>query len=226
MAGEDVRSEIPIFEGSGRATTFIRWTLPLSAVVGLLVSIPLVFPEDAGTFFGFLATYVIPPAGKESVIPAAVGAGFSPFLVAIYIAGVDMTIAWLLAWNWDSLVKLPWAGKLIDHLMSSGRSWLDRHELADRSAFLALIVFVFFPIQGSGAVAGVTLGRLIGLPAQRAWVAIMIGALTASFLWAYAAGAVRAAIGIFGLELVLQAGVVLIASAVFVGLTVRRIVRD
>lgn len=225
MANEDVLTELPILTSTGRATVFVRWTLPLSALVGLLASVFLVFPTSAGEFFGFLATYVIPPAGKETVIPAAVAAGFSPLLVATYIAGLDMTLAWFLAWNWDSVTRLPYAGRLVERLMERGQAWMDRHAFADRSAFLGLVVFVFFPVQGSGAIAGVTLGRLIGLPAQRAWVAIMIGALTASFAWAYAAGGVRAAVTIFGLDAVLQAGVVLIASAAFVLLVVRRIAR-
>lgn len=225
MANEDVLSEIPLLTSTGRATTFVRWTLPLSALGGLIASIFLVFPADAAEFFGFLSAYVVPPAGKETVIPAAVAAGFEPFLVATYIAGLDMTMAWLLAWNWDSVTKLPMVGTLVERLMENGQAWMERHAFADRSAFLGLVVFVFFPIQGSGAIAGVTLGRLIGLPAQRAWVAIMIGALTASFAWAYAAGGVSQAVTIFGLDAVLQAGVVLIAGAAFVGLLVRRIFR-
>jgi uncharacterized membrane protein len=173
--------------------------------------------------FGFLAAYVIPPAGKETVIPSAVAAGFPPFLVATYIAGVDMTVGWLLAWNWDSLTRLPLLGDVIEETTRRGQQWLEGNDLADRSAFLGLVVFVFFPMQGSGAVAGVTLGRLIGLPAQRTWVAIMIGALTASFLWAYAAGAVRALVALFGLDAVVQTGLILIAGLSFVGLLARRI---
>lgn len=225
MADEERFQELPFLDRRGRTGTFVRWTLPLTALGGLLASILLVFPGRGLEFYGFLATYVIPPAGKETVIPAAVAAGFSPFLVATYIAGLDMTLAWFLAWNWDGVTKLPGVGLLVQRLMDRGQAWMDESELADRSAFLALVVFVFFPVQGSGAIAGIVLGRLIGLPAQRAWVAIMIGALAASFAWAYASGAIRAAVSIFGLDTVLQAAVVLIAGAVFVGLTVRRIVR-
>lgn len=225
MSNEDVVSEIPLLRSTGKATTFVRWTLPLSALVGLIASVFLVFPTSAGEFFGFLAAYVVPPAGKETVIPSAVAAGFSPFLVATYIAGLDMTLAWLLAWNWDSVTKLPGVGRLVERLMESGREWMESHAFADRSAFLGLVVFVFFPVQGSGAIAGVTLGRLIGLPAQRAWVAIMIGALLASFAWAYAAGGVRAAVTIFGFDAVLQAGVVLLGTVAFVTLLARRITR-
>lgn len=214
--------DVPLL-ADGRASTFVRWTLPLSAFLGLMASIVLVFPTRYGEVFGFLAAYVIPPAGKETVIPTAVGAGFPPFLVATYIAGMDMTVAWILAWNWDSLSRLPLLGEVIAHTTERGEAWMEEHAFADRSAFLGLVVFVFFPMQGSGAVAGVTLGRLIGLPAQRTWVAIMIGALAAAFLWAYAAGALRTAVALFGLSTVLQSGVVLIASAVFVVLLIRRI---
>ncbi len=227
MAEEkDAVSSIPILQGKGKTSTFVRWTLPVTALTALVASVFLVFPTRFVEFFGFLVGYMVPPAGKESVIPAAVTAGFPPFLVATYIAGLDMTIAWLLAWNWDSLARLPLIGGVIEKTSSKGQAWLEDRALVDRSAFLALVVFVFFPVQGSGAVAGVTLGRLIGMPAQRAWVAIMIGALLASFLWAFAADAVKAAVGLFGGEAVLHAAVVLLIVGVLIWLISRRMTRD
>lgn len=209
----------------GRTGFALRLGLPLVALLGLLASILVVFPFRGAEFYGLLITYIVPPAGKETVIPAAVAAGFSPFLVATYIAGMDMTVGWLMAWNWDVITDIPLVGDLVQRLMDSGQSWMEKQPLIDRSAFLGLIVFVFFPMQGSGAVAGITLGRLIGMPAQRAWLAIMVGALAASFAWAYAAGAVRAAVVVFGLEVVLRGALVLIASAAFAWLVTRRIYR-
>jgi uncharacterized membrane protein len=215
-------ADVPGFV-DGRTAFVLRLGLPLAAIVGLLASILVVFPYRGAEFAGLLLTYVVPPAGKETVIPAGVAAGFSPFLVATYIAGIDMTVGWLMAWNWDRITAIPQVGDTVQRLMNRGQAWMEEQPIVDRSAFLGLIVFVFFPMQGSGAVAGITLGRLIGMPAQRAWLAIMIGALTASFAWAYAAGAVRAAVLLFGLDMVLRASVVLIASAVFAWLLTRRI---
>lgn len=207
----------------GRAGLAIRLSLPLAALVGLIVSILVVFPVRSTEFYGLLATYIIPPAGKETVIPAAVASGFSPFLVAVYIAGVDMTLGWVMAWNWDLIVSVPKVGEGIERLMHRGQAWMEDQPIVDRSAFMGLILFVFFPMQGSGAIAGVTVGRLIGMPAQRAWLAIMIGALTAAFAWAYAAGAIRVAVVTFGIGFVARWALVLLASAVFVGLLMRRI---
>lgn len=220
---DDVFHDIPLLRSKGRATTFARWTLPLGALAGLLASILIVFPSTYGEFYGFLAAYLIPPAGKESVIPAMVAAHFKPFLVATYIAGLDITLAWLLAWNWDSLTALPRVGELVERMMERGHAWMTESRFANRSAFFGLVVFVFFPLQGSGAVAGTALGRLIGLPAHRAWVAIMIGSLLAAFTWAYAADGLQALVITFGLNVVLHWGLVLLASAVFVGLVARRI---
>jgi uncharacterized membrane protein len=209
----------------GRTGVVLRLALPLAAVVGLIASVLVVFPYRGAEFYGLVVTYMVPPAGKETVIPAAVAAGFSPFLVATYIAGIDMTVGWLMAWNWDFITGIPLVGELVERLMERGQAWMEEQPIVDRSAFLGLILFVFFPMQGSGAVAGITLGRLVGMPAQRAWLAIMLGALTASFAWAYAAGAIRAAVFVFGLDVVLRASLVLIASAVFAVLLTRRIHR-
>lgn len=226
MADEDVVQAIPLLDERGRGSTFVRWTLPLTALLALVLSVFLVFPTRFMGFFGFLVTYLVPPAGKESVIPAAVAAGYAPFLVATYIAGLDMTVAWLLAWNWDALSKLPLVGGVIGRTTKKGQEWLKDKALVDRSAFFGLVGFVFVPLQGSGAIAGVALGRLIGLPAQRAWVAIMIGALLAAFLWAYAAGAVRSLVGAVGWSVVLQVAVVLLAVGVLGWLVSRRIRSD
>ncbi len=225
VADEDVLKAIPLLGERGRTSTFVRWTLPLLAFSTLILSVFLVFPTRFVQFFGFLFTYMVPPAGKESVIPAAVAAGYSPFLVATYIAGLDMTVAWLLAWNWDALSRVPLVGGVIGRTTKKGQEWLKDRSLVDRSAFFGLVGFVFVPLQGSGAIAGVALGRLIGLPAQRAWVAIMIGALFAAFLWAYAAGAVRSLVGIVGWGVVLQVAVVLLAVGVLVWFVSRRIRR-
>lgn len=213
--------DVPGLEG--RTGLAIRLSLPLAALVGLIASVAVVFPYRGAEFYGILLTYVVPPAGKETVIPAAVATGFSPFLVAVYIAGTDMTLGWLLAWNWDIVTDVPGMGAMVERLMARGQAWMAEQPIVDRSAFLGLVLFVFFPMQGSGAIAGVTLGRLVGMPAQRAWVAIMVGALSAAFLWAYAAGGVRAAVIAFGGDVVVRVAVVLLASVVFLGLLTRRI---
>ncbi len=217
--------DVPFLFSNGRATTFVRFTLPLAAITSLILSVIVVFPGRAGEFWGLLVAYIIPPAGKESIIPTAVGAGFEPFLVATYIAGLDMTLAWFLAWNWDDVTRLPRVGPFVEKCMEGGQTWMADSAILGRSAFMGLVLFVFFPLQGSGAFAGVIVGRLIGMPAQRAWVAIMIGALAAAFTWAYAAGFVRDLIALFGFEPVLQGTVVVLGLAAVVALAIRRTIR-
>lgn len=220
---ELLRDAIPLFPEDRRATLFVRVTLPLVALAGLLGSIFLVFPETYGTFLGGIVTYLVPPAGKETVIPALVGAGFAPWLVATYIAGIDMSVAWFLAWNWDLVTRIPTVGDLVEDLMLRGKERLKTTPLLDRSAFLGLALFVFVPFQGSGAVVGIILGRMIGLPPQRAWVAIMSGALLAAFSLAYAAEAYKGLITAFGWDVVLQGTLVAVAVGVTTYLAIRRL---
>lgn len=220
---DTLQEAIPLFPEGRRGTLFIRVTLPAFALVGLLASLPLVFPTDYGTFVGGIVTYLVPPAGKETVIPGLVGAGYPPWLVATYIAGIDMSVAWFLAWNWDLVTRIPRAGDAIERVMLRGKERLKATPFLDRSAFLGLALFVFVPFQGSGAVVGILLGRMIGLPPQRAWVAIMIGALLAAFSLAYAAEAYKGLITAFGLEVVLQGTLVAVAGAATAFLVLRRI---
>lgn len=214
---------LSVLKGNPRATVAVRFLLPAGALVGLLASIALVFPNYGAGFYGFVAAYVLPPAGKETVIPAAIAAGFSPFLVATYIAGFDMTVAWFLAWNWEVVLRVPLVGPFVERMMDAGNRHLARAPLIDRSAFYGLVLFVFFPLQGSGAVAGTILGRLLGIGAQRTWLAVMIGALVSSFVWAYAAGAFRELVQLFGLDIVLQWATLGLAGLVLGWLVVRRV---
>lgn len=224
---DPIPADLPFLSPGGRAGIFARFTLPIAAMTALLLSVFLVFPNQSAEFLGLLLAYVVPPAGKETIIPAMVeGAGFSPFLVAIYIAGFDMTVAWFLAWNWDTVTRLPKLGDWIEETMERGHERLQATPLLDRSAFLGLTLFVFFPLQGSGAVVGIILGRMVGLPPQRAWVAIMIGALLAAFTWAYASNLYGDAIQAFGLGRVLQLTVVVISVGVLVWFVARRMRDD
>lgn len=221
-APEPLQEIIPLFGDDRRATLFVRVTLPIVAFLGLLGSMFLVFPETYGTFLGGIITYLVPPAGKETVIPALVGTGYPPWLVATYIAGIDMSVAWFLAWNWDLVTRIPRVGDTVEDLMLRGKERLKATPLLDRSAFLGLALFVFVPFQGSGAVVGIILGRMIGLPPQRAWVAIMTGALLAAFSLAYASEAYKGLITAFGLDMVLQGTLIALGVGATVFLALRR----
>lgn len=221
-APETLQEVIPLFPEGRRATLFVRVGLPIVAFLGLLGSLFLVFPETYGTFLGGIVTYLVPPAGKETVIPALVGTGYPPWLVATYIAGIDMSVAWFLAWNWDLVTRLPRVGDTVEDLMLRGKERLQATPLLDRSAFLGLALFVFVPFQGSGAVVGIILGRMIGLPPQRAWVAIMTGALLAAFSLAYASEAYKGLITAFGLDVVLQGTLIGLGVGAAVFLALRR----
>ncbi len=219
---ETLQEVIPLFPEGRRATLFVRVTLPIAAFLGLLGSLFLVFPQTYGTFVGGIVTYLVPPAGKETVIPALVGTGYPPWLVATYIAGIDMSVAWFLAWNWDLVTRIPRVGDTVEDLMLRGEERLKATPLLDRSAFLGLALFVFVPFQGSGAVVGIILGRMIGLPPQRAWVAIMTGALLAAFSLAYASEAYKGLITAFGLDVVLQGTLIALGVGAMAFLALRR----
>lgn len=209
--------------GRGKVTLAARLLFPLGAIVGLVVSAVIVFPTRYPEFYTVLTAYVLPPFGKETVIPGAVAAGFDPLMVAVYIGGLDMTLAWLLAWNWDLVVRVPRVGPWFEATMERGHERLASAPGLDRSAFFGLVFFVFVPFQGSGAVAGIILGRLLGMPPQRAWLAIMIGALSAALLWAFAADGMQALIVLFGLDRVLQVTLLVISSLALAWLITRKV---
>jgi len=64
-------------------------------------------------YYSFISAYFFPPLGKETVIPAGVGLGIDPLIMALSIAFVDIIVALFLMWNYDLAKKIPLIGKFI-----------------------------------------------------------------------------------------------------------------
>lgn len=148
---------------------------------------------DKGMFWivgGGMFGYFFPPAGKESVIPLAVGAlrskyGLTPVmvitLVATTIAFVDIVTSYFLLWNFYIAEKIPLIGKWIKRFEEFGAQKMKEKEWISHIAFVGVALFVVFPFQGSGGVGASILGKVIGMDKYHAWIAIIIGAFSGCF---------------------------------------------
>lgn len=204
--------------GSEQALTLFKVLFPVGLAVLYLASLPVFFPATWEQLTGFIVAYFVPPAGKESVIPAAIGAGFPPLAVVFYIAAMDAIVGLWIVWNWDLAKEVPLLRRAVLKAQESGEAFLEDREWMEDFAFVGLIVFVMIPFQGSGAVAGSFVGRTISVPADRVWYAIVIGAflgsLTIAVLGQSLLFAFKQAFGtgiavVVGLVLVVAAGVYL-----------------
>ena len=168
--------------------------------VALLILYLIIDEESVGKLFFLMFAYFVPPLGKESVIPIGVKGGeitiplinkhlivaeIDPLVMGITIAFVDIIVALFLVWNYDIAKKIPLIGKFMEKIENIGKSSSDKYGWIKPLRFIGIVLFVMVPFQGSGAVVGSILGRLIGMKPWTIFFGISTGALTGCLLIAY-----------------------------------------
>lgn len=126
--------------------------------------------------------YFIPPAGKESIIPAAIALGFPWQVVCFVFTYIDMILCLFMLWNFDFICKIPIIGKWIYFIVQNGSDFLSRHQWVERFCFIGLVTFVFVPLQGSGSVGGSILGRILGINPIHIFFAVLTGTILQSYI--------------------------------------------
>ncbi len=164
---------------------FFPWLL--YAVLILLYYI--VFPYNIFirlTVITFL--YLIPPAGKESMVPAGIyllrdyyGIWSIP-ITALSITFVDFFVGLWMMWNWDLVKLIPFFGTYVRKLEKIGAEKWRKHRYLSQLAYVGLALFVAFPFQGSGGVGATVIGRILGMNKYKVLYSIVAGALFGTFL--------------------------------------------
>ena len=130
---------------------------------------------------GLMLAYLIPPAGKETVIPLGIALGLPWYLVATSVAMLDVGTALFMAWNFDLALKIPFLGPWIGRFMYHGQEFVRKRPWLERLYFAGLALFVMVPLQGSGGIGASIVGRILGMPRAEVVAAIAIGAFIGSF---------------------------------------------
>ena len=126
---------------------------------------------------GLMLAYIIPPAGKESVIPIGIAIGFPWWLMAFSIILMDILTGIFMALNFDIALKIPGLGRWIRRFIANGEQFFARRPWLERFYFTGVVLFVMFPLQGSGGVGATLVGRMIGLTPGKVLAAIAIGSI-------------------------------------------------
>jgi len=138
-----------------------------------------------------MVAYFVPPLGKESIIPIAIGIGVHPLLIALSVAYIDVIVALFLLWNYDFAKLAPLLGFWMERFenkavkITRGKLWIKGLQ------FVGLVLFVMIPFQGSGAVGGTIVGRMAGLNRYVIFIAILIGAIVGCLIIAYSADVLK-----------------------------------
>jgi len=157
----------------------IRIALPF--VIGLLYYIPLlpIIGYDPWLILGgLMVAYIIPPAGKESVIPIGIALGFPWWLMACTIALMDVLTGLFMALNFDVALKIPGLGRWMRKFIANGEEFFGKRPWLERFYLTGVILFVMVPLQGSGGVGATLVGRMMGMSPWRVLLAITIGAFS------------------------------------------------
>ncbi|MDI9633441.1 MAG: small multi-drug export protein [Methanolinea sp.] len=143
----------------------------------------LLLPRETALLLGALMlAYVVPPAGKESVIPLGIALGLPWWLIGTSIALMDVLAGLFMALNFEVAFRVPLLGAWIERFLGRGNDYLARRPWLARFCFAGVVLFVMFPLQGSGGIGATLLGRLLGMGRWDIFFAIVLGAFLGCFL--------------------------------------------
>jgi uncharacterized membrane protein len=171
--------------------SLIKFFGPLALLLVVYASYFIFFPPlKALTLLGTAAAYMfmIPPGvDKSTLILSSNLYNMNPYQMAINLWIIDSLLGSFLCLNFDYAKKIPLAGKRIAAFEEIGRNTLKKHSWLKRFTLVGLFIFVVIPFQGSGALAGSIVGRIIGMRSWRVLVAVIGGTFTSVMLLAYSA---------------------------------------
>ncbi|TAJ45612.1 small multi-drug export protein [Methanofollis fontis] len=168
---------------------FARLGIPLLLYPLYAALVFLLVPADALFYIGLMLAYIVPPVGRETLIPLAAALGYPWWITAASFAYIDITGCLLVALNFDLLLRLPYLGPWLERFCSGGHALFRRHEWIRGLSYAGLFLFVLFPFEGSGGVGGTVAGRLLGLGRRGVVLCVAVGAITGSALYSFGAGA-------------------------------------
>ncbi|HWQ68291.1 MAG TPA: small multi-drug export protein [Methanospirillum sp.] len=172
----DLKKNIEFLQSRPKIRLALLFLIPF--ILGFLLLFVFWVVYDSSHFFqiaGLIFLYFIPPAGKETIIPAGVALGFPWQVVCFSITYIDAISCMFMLWNFDLICRIPILGRWVFFLVQNGGMYLSKHQWVERFCFVGLTSFVFLPLQGSGAVGGSILGRMLGMNPLRIFLAIVIG---------------------------------------------------
>jgi len=168
--------------------SLIKFILPLAVIPAIFAALYLTEPYQQFLILsGLIAAYFVPPAGKETIIPIAILMGYPWWLIMLVIFLLDVAVSLFVVWNFDLALKIPLVGRLLESGMAVARNYTETQPWLRRLSTVGLILFVFFPLQGTGAMNGSILGRLLGLEKSRVFSCVCVGSITSCLIFALGA---------------------------------------
>ncbi|MEN8149991.1 MAG: small multi-drug export protein [Planctomycetota bacterium] len=147
--------------------------------------VAILVPTSIGVFLGvealqrfvanaFIASFFL---GKFVIVKGIAGSGYTPMDYALLVIYLDMLVAAFLTFNLDYAYRIPYVGRRLEALQEYGQEVVAERPWVRKVTFLGVILFVMFPLTGTGAVGGSIFGRLLGLTRFRTLTGIFVGSV-------------------------------------------------
>ena len=130
---------------------------------------------------GLMVAYLLPPAGKETVIPIGIALGIPWWYMALSITMIDVETGLFMALNFDVVYRIPFVGPVLTNLTKKTGQFITDHHWLAGLWFFAIVLMVMVPVLGSGGIRGSIAGKLLGMKTLLVFLAILVGALIGSF---------------------------------------------
>jgi uncharacterized membrane protein len=159
-----------------------KLVLPFAIVAAQVVF--LYFFLDQTSFLiiiGLMTTYVLPPAGKETVIPVGIALGIPWWLIAASIMMIDVETALFMGWNFELALQIPGVGRIMESFIEKTREFITEQPRLKRLYFTGIVLLVMVPVMGSGGIRGSIIGQLLGMQKRPVFLAIVLGAFIGCF---------------------------------------------
>ena len=138
-------------------------------------------------WFGLAMAYIIPPAGKETVIPSGVALGMHPWEMTYLLVMLDLAGALFIILNFGLAKRLPVLGRYIRFMERKGAKRLTDSTTLKAGIWVGLVLFHMIPFQGSGGLTAGIIGRAIGMRTAPLIAAVTAGSLLSGLMLAYSA---------------------------------------
>jgi uncharacterized membrane protein len=169
-------------KGGGVPFRVISLLLPaLLVLVHLIVMYFTLRYDQFLTVVGLMIAYLLPPAGKETVIPLGIALGIPWWYIAPAIAIVDIETGIFMALNFDLAYNIPWLGGFLTRFTDKTTLFLKNHPWVVGLSVFGIMLMVMVPLFGSGGIRGSIAGKLLGIKANLVFIAILAGALIGCF---------------------------------------------
>jgi len=160
----------------------LKLCIPVAiAVIQLVLLSYFLDPASFLIIVGLMTAYVLPPAGKETVIPAGIALGIPWWLIAVSIMMIDIETALFMGWNFEIGLKLPLLGSIMESFIQKAREFIRENPWIKKLYFTGIVILVMVPVLGSGGIRGSIIGQLLGMEKKQVFLAIITGAFIGCF---------------------------------------------